>query len=255
MSRKKSKSALKTENEFLRVVANNNVQAMNYSYKRNYTIHNLINIKPKNMPQRLLIESYRLGNKVISDGSAGTGKTFISMWLALNSLLEKDEHQNKIIILRSAVASRDIGFLPGTAEEKLEPYELPYKDIVGELLQKKTAYDDLKAMGKLQFMPTSYIRGLTWDNCVVVIDEVQNMSLHEINSIITRLGEHSRLLICGDYHQNDLENKRGEKTGIKDFLKIAKNVNGFDIISFLKEDIVRSKFVKEWICAKEELGL
>lgn len=256
MARKKSKTALKKENENLRTIVDNNIIPINLDQKTNkYTIHDLISLKALNEAQAIMIRSYFEGNHIIADGSAGTGKTFLSMWLALNSILSKDEHQDKIILVRSAVPSREIGFLPGSAEEKLEPYELPYKDIFAHVLDKYSAYDDLKASHKVSFMPTSFIRGLTWDNAIIIIDELQNLTFHEINSILTRVGTNSRIIACGDYQQSDLNHKKYDTTGIKDFLTVAKNMKEFDIVSFTKYDIVRSDFVKSWICAMEDSNI
>lgn len=233
-----------------------NRQAIKEGPKRKkWSVHDIKAIMPKTDTQRDFFESYFTGNHVVASGFPGTGKTYISMWLALQSIFSVDQKQDKLIIVRSAVASREIGFLPGTKEEKMEPFEAPYKDIVADLIGKGTSYEDMRDAGKIEFMPTSYLRGLTWDNCVVLIDEIQNLSWMEIHTVITRLGKNSRLLICGDISQNDLAGKRFEETGIANFLKVAKEMTSFDIIEFTKHDVVRSGLVKEWIIAKEELGL
>ena len=222
---------------------------------KKWTVHDIKAIKPKTDTQADLFESYFQGNNIVASGFPGTGKTYISMWLALNSILSEEHAQKKLVIVRSAVASREIGFLPGSKEEKMEPFEAPYKDILHDLIGKSRAYEDMVDAGKIEFMPTSYLRGLTWDNCVVVVDEIQNMSAQEIHTIMTRVGKNTRVIVCGDTSQNDLEGKRFEASGMSDFLRIAERVNSFDTIPFTKHDIIRSGFVKEWILAKEDLGL
>jgi phosphate starvation-inducible PhoH-like protein len=255
MAKKASKRKTRAERYELAVNTNNVVAITQGPRKKTWSVLDIKTIKPLTEAQRSLIESYHMDNHIVADGSAGTGKTFLALWLGLNTILSKDFQEDHIILVRSAVASRDIGFLPGTAEEKLEPFETPYKDIMHDLLGKSSSYDDLKEAGKVKFMPTSFVRGSTWDNAVIIIDEAQNLTLHEINSVITRLGTNSRIIVCGDYNQNDLIGKRGESSGFKDFLRVVSFMKEFDVITFTKNDIVRSPFVKSWICAMEEAGL
>lgn len=237
------------------ILSEANLSAMRDGPKRkNWTHHDLKKIRPKTESQRMLMESFMNGNNVVASGYPGTGKTYLSLWLALHAILDNDSEYNKVVIVRSAVASREIGFLPGTKEEKMEPFEAPYKDILGDLIG-RNAYEDMRDAGKLEFMPTSYLRGLTWDNCVVIIDEIQNLSWMEIHTVITRLGKNSKLLVCGDQSQNDLEGKRFEESGMGKFLQVAAHISRIDIVNFVKEDVVRSGFVKEWIIAKEDLNL
>jgi phosphate starvation-inducible protein PhoH and related proteins len=221
--------------------------------RKNFTSHDLKHIKPLNNAQTQMFELYLNGNNIIANGSAGSGKTFCAMYLALNDLLNRNHGVNNIKIVRSAVSSREIGHLPGSIAEKLEPYEAPYKDIFADLLGKFDAYEQMCAMGYVQFMPTSFVRGLTWDNSIVIIDEVQNMNFYEINSIITRIGENSKIIICGDYAQNDLHNKRYDSSGMGPFLKVARASGIFEEVIFTRDDIVRSKLVKQWICALEDM--
>jgi phosphate starvation-inducible PhoH-like protein len=257
MARKTTKKKTRfDEQSYMHEVANSNIVAIQQGPKRkSWSIHDLRAIKPLTTKQASLIESYFTGNHLVASGSAGTGKSFLALWLALTSVLTKDSPEDHIIIVRSAVASRDIGFLPGTAEEKLEPFEVPYKDIMHDLLGRATSYDDLKDAGKVKFIPTSFVRGSTWDNAVVIIDEAQNLTMHELNSVITRVGENTRVIVCGDYNQNDLVNKRYETSGFKDFLRVADAMHDFDVVNFTKDDIVRSEFVKAWISTLEDLGL
>lgn len=222
--------------------------------KKKWSLHDLKSIRPINAPQQTMFESYFAGNFIIANGSAGTGKTLAAIYLALCDVLSKESRQEKLIIVRNTVATRDIGYLPGTINDKLEPYEVPYMDIVSFLTGYPFSYNSMKHSGIIQFMPTSFIRGLNWDNAVVVVDEVQNLNFHEVNSVVTRLGEDSKLIIVGDQIQTDLYKSHHDKCGMARFLDIARTVKEFDEVLFTKHDIIRSQFVKSWICALEEAG-
>lgn len=185
-------------------------------------------------------------------GIAGTGKTFVSLYLGLKEVLEHKGYK-KIVIMRSCVPTREIGFMPGTLEEKLSVYEQPYKEIVNCLTQRHDGYDLLKEANVIEFMSTSYIRGLTLDNTIILVDEIQNMTFGELDSIITRVGDYSKIILCGDYRQTDLNTSK-DKSGLQDFMKILKKIVDVDYIEFMVDDIVRSGFVKKYIMAKMELG-
>jgi phosphate starvation-inducible protein PhoH len=219
------------------------------------TLNDLKAIKPLNEPQRQMFESYFCDNFILANGSAGTGKTYAAIYLALNDVLSAKAKQKQLIIVRSAVASRDIGFLPGSDEEKMEPYEAPYRDIFADLFGRETAYDKMKKQKVVKFVSSSFVRGLTWDNAVVIIDEIQNLTFYEINSVITRLGANSKLIIIGDQIQTDLYRKHNDKSGMQDFLKVIGLMTNFEQVTFTSNDIVRSAFVKSWICALEEAGI
>ena len=163
--------------------------------------------------------------------------------------MAKGDYQ-KLVIIRSAVPTRDIGFLPGTEKEKASVYEEPYKDIANDLFGRGDAYEILKQKNLVEFMTTSFIRGITLKHAVILIDECQNMSFHELDSIITRIGQGCRVIFCGDFRQADLK-----QNGMQDFMKILKRMGDFDFIEFEVEDIVRSEFVKNYIIAKNELNL
>lgn len=205
-------------------------------------------IEPLTQNQQLAFDSNK---NLVLHGLAGTGKTFIACYLAFDGISTKD--YQKVVIIRSAVPTRDIGFLPGTAEEKSAVYEEPYKAASINLFQRGDAYDILKQKFVVEFMTTSYIRGITIDNAVIIIDECQNMTFHELDSIITRVGIDCRIIFCGDFRQNDFGGKR-ENSGLKDFLRVLAATNHFDMIEFEIEDIVRSDLVKDYIIAKHELG-
>ena len=202
-------------------------------------------IEPLTKNQVLAFDSE---NNLVLHGIAGTGKTFISCYLAFDDMIKGLYKQ--LIIIRSAVPTRDIGFLPGTEKEKASVYEDPYKNIAVELFQRGDAYEILKTKALVHFMTTSYIRGITLKNAVIIIDECQNMSFHELDSIITRVGNNCRVIFCGDFRQSDLKTN-----GLESFMEILKNMGAFEFIDFEIKDIVRSEFVKEYIIAKTELGL
>jgi len=212
----------------------------------------LQHINPMTSNQEAVFTSYNKGNNILLHGVAGTGKTFLSLYLALDELLNDNiDRKEKVVIVRSAVPTRDIGFLPGKETEKTAIYEQPYKAICSEILNRGDAYDILKTKNIIEFITTSYIRGITLDDAIIIVDECQNMTFHELDSIITRVGINSKILLCGDFRQTDL-NKPYEKSGIKQFMDITNKMYYFDNIEFGFDDIVRSAFVKEYIMAKEK---
>ena len=213
--------------------------------KKKWSIHDLKPIKPLTDTQADMYQSWFQGDNVCAVGSAGTGKTFLAFYLAMNELLEIKEYQ-QIIIVRSAVAAREIGHLPGTKEEKEEIFEIPYMDICNDLFGRKSTYKDMKEAGKIKFMTTSHIRGLTWDNSIIILDEAQNCDFREINSVMTRIGQNTKIIVCGDYkRQCDL--KRHEETGMGQLVNAFEKMNGFSNVEFTYNDVVRSKIVKEWL--------
>ena len=223
--------------------------------RKSWSKHDIKQLKPLTMAQEDLFHAYFSGSHIVGYGSAGTGKSFISLWLALNDILDKEKPQNRIIIVRSNVATREVGHLPGTYEEKLAPFETPYKDILESLVGKSSTYDDMKAAGLIEFMPTSFIRGQTWDNAIVIIDESQSMNGHEIHSVLTRIGTDSRLLILGDVKQDDLIYKKNDTSGFAKALTVLETMKSVAMVKFTQDDIVRSGFVREWIIACENLGI
>ena len=211
-------------------------------------LEHLAKLEPLTQNQKLAFDSFECGNHLCLDGSAGTGKTFISLYLALEAVFKKE--YDKVIIVRSAVPTRDMGFLPGTQEEKEDAYTAPYKAIVNDLFQDQEAWGKLISSKSIEFLTTSFIRGLTIKNAVVIVDESQNCNYHELCSVITRLGEDCRFIMSGDYYQSDFTRK-GDQDGIKKFINIIKHMNSFDHIEFKWEDIVRSGFVRDFIMTKE----
>lgn len=232
-----------------------NVRAREQGPKRKtWTTHDLKAIKPLTPTQTEMFHDFFEGQHICAHGSAGTGKSFVAIYLALVEVLNKSTEAEQIIIIRSAVPTRDQGFLPGTLEEKSEPYEAPYKDIFTDIVGKPNTYEDMKAAGLVKFCTSSHVRGLTWDNAIVVVDEVQNMTWAEIDSIVTRIGQNSRLVLCGDSkHQQDLSHH--EQSGFAQLLAVIAHMRSFTEIQFTHYDIVRSDFVKQWIITRDNLNL
>ena len=211
-------------------------------------------INPLTPSQGDLFESYYQGYNLAAIGTAGTGKTMCATFLALQDVLQKGEYE-KVVIIRSAVQTREQGFMPGSQAQKEALFEAPYTDIVNDLFERKDAYQLLKQKGMIEFKTSSFVRGLTFDNAIIIVDECQSMTYHELDSIITRVGESSKILFCGDTKQDDLQQSRNRNdvTGLHDFIKVLMAIPSFDVIRFGISDIVRSGLVKEYIMAKERL--
>jgi predicted ribonuclease YlaK len=220
----------------------------------------LLDIDPLTDNQRKLFDSYDDNKNLVAYGAAGTGKTFITLYNALRDVLDENSPYEKIYIVRSLVATREIGFLPGDHEDKSSLYQIPYKNMVKYMFQLASdsdfemLYGNLKTQGTISFWSTSFIRGTTLDKAIIIVDEFQNLNFHELDSIITRVGEDTKICFCGDATQSDLV-KTNERNGIIDFLKILKVMPSFDMIEFGIQDIVRSGLCKEYIIAKTQLGL
>lgn len=211
-------------------------------------------IKPLTVNQQRTFEAYKQGFNLMLHGFAGTGKTFCALYLALEEILSGRSTFDKIVLIRSVVPSRDMGFLPGSIKDKIAVYEEPYKEICDDLFGRGDGYGILKMKKMIEFTTTSFLRGLTFNNAIVIVDETNNMTYQEIDTVMTRLGNNSRIIFCGDYRQSDL-NKPHEKTGIKDFMSITCRINSFKHVEFQKEDIVRSGVVRDYIIQKTEMGL
>jgi predicted ribonuclease YlaK len=211
-------------------------------------------VNPITVTQKEVFEAWDDGDHLVLAGSAGTGKTFIAMYLGLNDVLNPESVHDQLIVMRSVVPTRDQGFLPGNQKEKEETYQLPYKSICAELFDDPSAYNKLVGMQKIKFESTSYIRGVTFNNSIIVVDEMQNMNFHELDSVITRVGKNCRIIFCGDYKQSDFKYK-DEREGIFKFLSIVEVMKNFSIITFGWEDIVRSGLVRDYIMTKEMLNI
>ena len=223
-------------------------------------IRDSIDIEPITDNQKRVFESYKEGKHIVAYGTAGTGKTFITLYNALKDVLSENTPYERIYLVRSLVSTREIGFLPGDHEDKADIYQIPYKNMVKYMFQMPSdvdfemLYGNLKAQESIKFWSTSFIRGTTLDNAIVIVDEFQNLNFHELDSIITRIGENSKIMFCGDASQTDLI-KTNDRNGIVDFMNILRKMPSFDIIEFGIDDIVRSGLVKEYIIAKLENGL
>ena len=220
----------------------------------------LRDIEPLTDNQKRLYDSYSQNRHLVAYGCAGTGKTFITLYNALNDVLDTSTPYEKIYIVRSLVSTREIGFLPGDHEDKSTLYQIPYKNMVKYMFEMPTEadfemlYGNLKAQGTISFWSTSFIRGTTFDNAIIIVDEFQNLNFHELDSIITRVGQNAKIMFCGDAVQSDLV-KTNERNGIHDFMKVLQIMPSFDIIEFGVDDIVRSGFCREYILAKMQLNL
>ena len=219
----------------------------------------LLDIDPLTDNQRKLFDAYAEGKHIVAYGCAGTGKTFITLYNALCEVLDERTPYEKIYLVRSLVATREIGFLPGSYEDKSDIYQIPYKNMVKYMFQMPSdaefemLYGNLKSQETIKFWSTSFLRGTTLDNSIVIVDEFQNCTSHELDSIITRVGENSKIMFCGDATQSDLQ-KSNDRNGIIDFMSILRKMPSIDIIEFGVDDIVRSGLVKEYIIAKMEAG-
>ncbi len=219
----------------------------------------LVDIDPLTENQKKLFNSYAAQKHLVAYGCAGTGKTFITLYNALREVLDERTPYEKIYLVRSLVATREIGFLPGSYDDKSDIYQIPYKNMVKYMFQLSSdaefemLYGNLKSQETIKFWSTSFLRGTTLDNSIIIVDEFQNMSYHELDSIITRVGENSKIMFCGDASQSDLQ-KTNERNGIVDFMTVLRKMPSFDIIEFGVDDIVRSGLVKEYIIAKLEAG-
>ena len=232
------------------------------SSKKNKEINhsNLVTIKSITDNQKLVFDSWKEGKNQFLFGAAGTGKTFISLYLALQSVMNLKKPYDKVVLVRSLIPTREIGFLPGDEEDKAALYQVPYQNMVQFMFEMQNEqqfnnlYDKLKGQGTLYFLSTSFLRGLTFDNAVIIVDECQNMNFHELDTIITRVGQDSRIIFCGDFDQTDLV-KQNERNGLHDFLRILEEMEEFHCLEFTIGDIVRSGFVRSYLIYKIKLGI
>jgi len=228
--------------------------------QKDITYNQLSNIKPVTDSQKLVFESWKQGLNQFLFGCAGTGKTFISLYLALQDVLKNDTPYDKVIVVRSLIPTREIGFLPGDEEDKAALYQVPYSNMMQFMFEQPNEqafsmlYDRLKAQGSFYFLSTSFLRGLTFDNSIIIVDECQNLNFHELDTIITRVGQDSKIMFCGDFGQSDLT-RLNEKNGLMNFLQILQEMNEFNCTEFNIGDIVRSGFVRSYLIQKTKLGM
>lgn len=213
-------------------------------------IDDLRTFDPLTDNQRKFFEVYKQGHYFIAlHGVAGTGKTFCALYKAIEEVLDKSNPFNKIIVVRSAVQGRDVGHLPGDIDEKMAIYQQPYRQICETLFGRKDAWDRLSEQHHIEFISTSFIRGCTWDDAIIIVDEIQNCTWEELNTCMTRVGYRSKIVMCGDYRQTDLVKKKNDISGLVRFFDIAHHMDSFTRIEFTADDIVRSSLVKDWILA------
>jgi predicted ribonuclease YlaK len=230
--------------------------------KKNKEINhnNLTTVKPIGDNQKEVFSTWKKGKNQFLFGAAGTGKTFISLYLALNDVFDLKKPYDKVVLVRSLMPTREIGFLPGDEEDKAALYQVPYQNMVQFMFelpneqQFNTLYDKLKGQGSLFFLSTSFLRGLTFDNSIIIVDECQNLNFHELDTIITRVGQDSKIVFCGDFDQTDLL-KQNERNGLHNFLRILNEMEEFNCVEFTLGDIVRSGFVRSYLINKIKLGI
>ena len=228
--------------------------------QKDITFNQLSTIKPVTDSQKIVFDSWKNGLNQFLYGCAGTGKTFISLYLALQDVLRNDTPYDKVIVVRSLIPTREIGFLPGDEEDKAALYQVPYSNMMQFMFEQPNEqafsmlYDRLKAQGSFYFLSTSFLRGLTFDNSIIIVDECQNLNFHELDTIITRVGQDSKIVFCGDFGQSDLT-RLNERNGLMDFLQILQEMNEFNCTEFDIGDIVRSGFVRSYLIQKTKLGM
>ena len=228
--------------------------------QKEITYSQLNEIKPVTDSQKVVFDSWKQGLNQFLFGCAGTGKTFVSLYLALSEVLKNDTPYDKVVMVRSLIPTREIGFLPGDEEDKAALYQVPYSNMMQFMFEQpneqafETLYNRIKAQGSFYFLSTSFLRGLTFDNTIIIVDECQNLNFHELDTIITRVGQDSKIFFCGDFSQSDLT-KMHERNGLMDFLQILQEMEEFNCVEFNIGDIVRSGFVRNYLIQKTKLGM
>ena len=228
--------------------------------QKEITYSQLNEIKPVTDSQKVVFDSWNQGQNQFLFGCAGTGKTFVSLYLALSEVLKNDTPYDKVVMVRSLIPTREIGFLPGDEEDKAALYQVPYSNMMQFMFEQpneqafESLYNRIKAQGSFYFLSTSFLRGLTFDNTIIIVDECQNLNFHELDTIITRVGQDSKIFFCGDFSQSDLT-KMHERNGLMDFLQILQEMEEFNCVEFNIGDIVRSGFVRNYLIQKTKLGM
>jgi predicted ribonuclease YlaK len=230
--------------------ANTEIQQVKTNHHLKLRIDDLKTFDPLTDNQKKFFDAYKRGDYFMAlHGVAGTGKTFCALYKAIEEVLDKGNPFDKIIIVRSAVQGREMGHLPGDVTEKMEIYQQPYRQICETLFGRKDAWDRLEEQHHIEFISTSFIRGQSFDDAIIIVDECQNMNWQEISTVMTRVGYRSKIIWCGDYRQTDLNKSRNDISGVKQFLGIAKTMESFTHIEFSVDDICRSSLVRDWIIA------
>ena len=228
--------------------------------QKEITYSQLNEIKPVTDSQKVVFDSWKQGLNQFLFGCAGTGKTFVSLYLALSEVLKNETPYDKVVMVRSLIPTREIGFLPGDEEDKAALYQVPYSNMMQFMFEQpneqafESLYNRIKAQGSFYFLSTSFLRGLTFDNTIIIVDECQNLNFHELDTIITRVGQDSKIFFCGDFSQSDLT-KMHERNGLMDFFQILQEMEEFNCVEFNIGDIVRSGFVRNYLIQKTKLGM
>ena len=247
MARKSA--AVRTANTEPEIPAIPKLKAVNNTLR--LRLDDLKTFDPLTENQKLFFDAYKRGDYFVAlHGVAGTGKTFCALYKAIEEVLDKSNPFKKIIVVRSAVQSREIGHLPGDVNEKMDIYQQPYRQICETLFGRKDAWDRLEEQHHIEFISTSFIRGMSFDDAIIIVDEMQNLTFEEIDTVMTRVGYRSKIIWCGDYRQTDLNKKKNDMSGILKFFDIAHHMKAFTRIEFTADDIVRSSLVKDYILAK-----
>jgi len=230
------------------------------SKQKEISANDLAAIKPVTDSQQTVFDTWKEGKNQFLFGCAGTGKTFVSLYLALQQVLKNETPYDKVIVVRSRIPTREIGYLPGDEEGKAALYQVPYANMMQFMFEQPNEqafsmlYDRLKSQGSFYFMSTSFLRGLTFDNSIIIVDECQNLNFHELDTIVTRVGQDSKIFFCGDFGQSDLT-RLNERNGLMDFLQILHEMDEFNCTEFNIGDIVRSGFVRSYLIQKTKLGM
>ncbi len=228
--------------------------------QKEITYSQLNQIKPVTDSQKVVFDTWKKGQNQFLFGCAGTGKTFVSLYLALSEVLRNETPYDKVVMVRSLIPTREIGFLPGDEEDKAALYQVPYSNMMQFMFEQpneqafETLYNRIKAQGSFYFLSTSFLRGLTFDNSIIIVDECQNLNFHELDTIVTRIGQDSKIFFCGDFGQSDLT-RMNERNGLMDFLQILQEMDEFNCMEFNIGDIVRSGFVRNYLIQKTKLGM
>ena len=236
------------------------IEEKDMSKKIEITNSDLVKVEPITDNQKLVFNSYKKGQNQFLYGCAGTGKTFVTLYLAMNEVLRHDTPYDRVVMVRSLIPTREIGFLPGDEEDKSALYQVPYSNMVQFMFKQPNEqaftmlYDRIKSQGSFYFLSTSFLRGLTFDNSIIIVDECQNLNFHELDTIVTRVGQDSKIMFCGDFMQTDLS-KVNERNGLHDFLRILEEMEEFNCLEFNIGDIVRSGFVRNYLIQKTKLGM
>jgi len=246
----------------LRIATTYSISDKDYimSKQKEISANDLAAIKPVTDSQQTVFDTWKEGKNQFLFGCAGTGKTFVSLYLALQQVLKNETPYDKVIVVRSLIPTREIGFLPGDEEDKAALYQVPYANMMQFMFEQPNEqaftmlYDRLKSQGSFYFMSTSFLRGLNFDNSIIIVDECQNLNFHELDTIITRVGQDSKIFFCGDFGQSDLT-RTNERNGLMDFLQILHEMNEFNCTEFNIGDIVRSGFVRSYLIQKTKLGM